>query len=107
MEGNGIADILCESEWYKMPIKIQNDIVKLIHRKQNCVKLTVGPFGTVNRDLFKVVRVKCHRKNTKWYQLISFSVFLGHQQGLQLRYVPIQFQCVNTFASIMIISQFD
>lgn len=40
-------------------IPLKFDVMHLINRKQNGVKLTVGPFETINRDRLKIVSVQC------------------------------------------------
>ena len=47
--------LLYDIKWHHLPLDLQKVMISLIHRKQNNVKLTVGPFGSVNRDLFKIV----------------------------------------------------
>lgn len=49
--------MLCEFNWYNLPKDLQKDVMHLINRMQNGVKLTVGPLGSVNREFFKLVRV--------------------------------------------------
>lgn len=44
-----------ESNWYNLPIKHQKDMMHMINRKQNGTKITVGPFGVINRELTTAV----------------------------------------------------
>lgn len=46
---------LYDLNWHSLPNDLQKDLQQLIHRMQNGVVLTVGPFETVNRELFKIV----------------------------------------------------
>lgn len=48
--------MIYDSNWYNLPVKYQKDIGHLISQKQNGVKLTVGPFADINRQLTTVVR---------------------------------------------------
>lgn len=52
---DGYADVFYHSKWYNLPLKYQNNIRLMIHRKQNGVTLTRGPFGNINREVFKNV----------------------------------------------------
>lgn len=55
MQDSGFAELLYDFDWYNLPIKYQKDIRFLISRKQHGNKITVGPFGNINRELFKDV----------------------------------------------------
>lgn len=55
-QNDGFAEMIYDFNWYKLPIEYQKDIYYLIQRKQNGPKITAGPFGDYNRELFKVVR---------------------------------------------------
>lgn len=52
---NGLDNLLCELDWHYLPNDLQKNVMQLMQRTQNGVKLTVGPFETINREHCKVV----------------------------------------------------
>lgn len=52
---DGFADVLYNTQWYNLPLKYQLDIMHMINRKQNGVTINIGPFGSIDRELFKIV----------------------------------------------------
>lgn len=83
-----------------MPLEQQKDIIHLINRKQNGVNLTVGPFGSVNRELFGVVSA-LKSSNFPINDIFLFAWFepfilvLGEQDDLFFHNVPTQLLRVN------------
>lgn len=52
---NGLDNLLCELDWQYLPNDLQKNVMQLMQRTQNGVKLTVGPFETINREHCKIV----------------------------------------------------
>lgn len=50
-----MSEALYNSNWYALPIKYQRDMLYLMRNNQNSSKLTIGPFGPINRELYKIV----------------------------------------------------
>lgn len=44
-------------DWHFLPNDLQKDVMQLMIRTQNGVKLTVGPFDTINREHCKIVNI--------------------------------------------------
>lgn len=44
-----------DSNWYALSLEHQKAIALLIQRKQNAPRIFFGPFGILNRNLFKMV----------------------------------------------------
>lgn len=93
---DGFADVLYNTQWYNLPLNYQLDIMHLINRKQNGITITIGPFGSINRELFKIVSY--YRFNGK-YSIIYFNhlhfMFIDYKQGLLFCYVSAQLYCLN------------
>lgn len=53
------------SKWYAWSTKYQKDIRYLIRIEQQGAKLHFGPFGIINREMFKLVSIYCVLKPIK------------------------------------------
>lgn len=61
------------------------DIMHLINRKQNGVAITIGPFGSINRELFKIVNEFCIQSNmsrSKSFILCVLDFFPDYKQSV-------------------------
>lgn len=54
-QNDGFAELLYDSNWYRLPKWCQLVMIHLINRKQRGVKITVGPFANINRELTTIV----------------------------------------------------
>lgn len=57
-QNNGLSEVLYSNNWYILPTICQKAILLLIHRQQNGIRITEGPFRTINRKLFQIVIFK-------------------------------------------------
>lgn len=74
-QDDGFADVLYNAQWYNLPINYQMDIMHLINRKQNGTTITIGPFGTINRELFKIVS-NYHFNEKYSHSFHSFAIYI-------------------------------
>lgn len=72
------------------------DIMHLINRKQNGVTITVGPFGSIDRELFKIVNCQTlNDRHISIYFMRLYFIFSDYKQSLFFCYVFAQFYCIN------------
>lgn len=45
-----MGDAIYQSNWYTWPVNLQKDMIHLMNRKQNGVRLSIGPFATLNNE---------------------------------------------------------
>lgn len=50
-----MGDVIYNSNWYVLSITQQKGVMNLINRTQNGVKLSIGPFATINHECCYVV----------------------------------------------------
>lgn len=50
-----MCDAIYDTKWYYLPMDLQKDVAHLINRQQNGVKLSVGPFSTLNMEFCYIV----------------------------------------------------
>lgn len=50
-----MCDTLYDTKWYYLPVDLQKDVALLINRQQNGVKLSIGPFSTLNMECCYIV----------------------------------------------------
>ena len=94
IQNDDFDGLLYDIKWHQLPLDLQKAMISLIHRKQNNVKLTVGPFGSINRNLFKIVSISnhitikhvesicCHKLRSIYSFQLTF--ITGHQKNLLL-----------------------
>lgn len=55
LKNDGICEIMYNTKWYALPIKMQKDLMHLINRRQNRTTLAIGPFAELNIETFFIV----------------------------------------------------
>lgn len=58
VQNDKLVKVLYEFKWYLLPTSDQKNVMHMILRMQNGIKLTIGPFQELNYEALKIVR-KC------------------------------------------------
>lgn len=98
-KNGGFDKIFYDSKWYNVKTtNYQQFILMMICRKQNGVKISVGPFGNINRELIKQVCSSIHQRNVfrLFFPKIFISNFSDYKQSLLFRYVFIEFCSISS-----------
>lgn len=124
VQNDKLVRVLYEFKWYLLPTSDQKNVMHMILRMQNGIKLTIGPFQELNYKALKIVR-KCFNFNCFFFgsffifhlndlflmisaqptNLYFFDVFTTIRRIMMFSRLPIDFKSSIVFQSIVLFSQ--